>query len=97
MILSNNKRLAGLLLLIPTILLVPAIAMLFSTEVNWTAIDFVTMGGLLLGVVLACEWILRRFPQRKHRFALLAVVAILFLLTWAEMAVGIFGSPIAGN
>jgi hypothetical protein len=29
--------------------------------------------------------------------ALYVVVAIIFLLTWAELAVGIFGTPFAGS
>lgn len=79
------------------LLLLPLIAMQFSNEVDWTAFDFLVAGILLFGTGLAIEFALRKTSNAKTRlFAIGAILLVLFLL-WAEMAVGIFGSPIAGS
>jgi hypothetical protein len=79
------------------LLLIPLIAMQFSSEVNWKVSDFIVMGLLLLGVGLASELVLRRVKQAKYRVLLGAAVLVVFLLLWAELAVGIFDSPFAGS
>lgn len=94
---SKNKRLAVILLAIPVLLLFPLAGMCFSTGINWTAIDFIVMGALLLGAGLALELILRKVMRNRNRIVLLAATAIIFLLIWAELAVGIFGTPFAGS
>ncbi|WP_395046217.1 hypothetical protein [Flavobacterium sp.] len=93
----KNKRLLIMLLGITGILLIPAIAMLFTNEVNWSIGDFVVMGTLLLTVVLATEFILRKISDKKYRIAIITLLIILFLLLWVELAVGLFNSPIAGS
>lgn len=92
-----NKRLIGVLLLVATILLVPLIAMQFINDVNWKLNDFIIAGVLLLGTGLACEFIIRKVKARKNRIALFVVAVAILLLIWAELAVGIFGTPLAGS
>lgn len=92
-----NKRLLLILLFIPVILSIPLIAMQFSDEVDWKAFDFLVMGTLLLMVGIAVEGVLRRVKSTNGRVVMLLVIGLLFLLTWAELAVGIFGSPFAGS
>lgn len=94
---AQNKRLLLILALAPTLLLIPLVAMQFSTEVNWSLFDFLLMGALLLSVGLLCELILRKVKTTKNRLLLCAAVLFIFLLIWAELAVGIFGTPLAGN
>jgi len=79
------------------LLLIPLIAMQFTDEVNWTPFDFLVMGMLLTGTGLICEFILRRVTGTGYRIALTAAVIGSFLLIWIELAVGIFGTPFAGN
>lgn len=93
----KNKRLVGILIAVVAILSVPLIAMQFTTEVNWSLADFVIMGILLLGTGLACEFILRNVTSRNSRIGLVAAVLVLLFLVWAELAVGIFGTPFAGS
>jgi hypothetical protein len=71
--------------------------MQFSSEVNWSFFDFLVMGVLLLGVGLIFEVVLRKVPNKANRIALIAIILIVFLLIWAEIAVGIFGTPFAGS
>lgn len=94
---SQNKRLVGILVSVVIILLVPFIAMQFSYEVNWELSDFIVAGILLFGTGLVCELILRTVKKKENRIALCVVIIVLLLLIWAELAVGIFGTPLAGN
>lgn len=89
----QHKRLLLILLSVPVLLLIPFIAMQFTGEVNWSPADFAVMGILLASAGLACEFLLRRVKQTKHRVALVLVVLVVFLLVWAELAVGVFGTP----
>ncbi|WP_026995626.1 hypothetical protein [Flectobacillus major] len=95
--LGQNKRLLGILMVIPMVLLVPFTAMQFTNEVNWTLFDFVVAGVLLLSVGLALELVLRKVKTIKLRMMIGLALLVAFLLVWAELAVGIFGSPFAGN
>ena len=79
------------------VLLIPAIAMLFTNEVNWSMGDFAVMGTLLLTAVLATEFVLRKISNKKYRIAIIALLIGVFLLLWAELAVGLFNSPFAGS
>lgn len=94
---NKNKRLIAILLTVPLLLLIPLIGMQFSSEVNWSLFDFLVMGVLLLGVGLMFEFVLRKVPNKNNRIALIAIILIVFLLIWAELAVGIFGTPFAGS
>jgi len=92
-----NKRLIGILVAIGLLLLLPLIAMQFTAEVHWTAADFLVAGGLLLSTGLGCEWMLRKVKNRQHRLLILMGILAVFFLVWAELAVGIFGTPLAGS
>ena len=95
--LTQNKRLIGIVFTVALLLFIPFIAMQFSDEVRWSSFDFILMGVLLLGTGLMCEWVLRKVKKREYRVALcLGLLALLFLV-WAELAVGIFGTPFAGS
>ena len=94
---SKNRRLIAIILAVPLLLLIPFFGMQFSSEVNWSLFDFLIMGALLLGVGLAFEFVMRTVPNKLYRIAIIAIVLIVFFLIWAELAVGIFGSPFAGS
>jgi len=79
------------------LLLIPAIAMQFTNEVKWGPFDFLVAGVLMLGTGLLCELVIRKVATFRHRVVLCAAVLVLFILIWLELAVGIFGTPIAGS
>lgn len=79
------------------VLSIPLIAMQFTTEVEWTASDFLIMGALLFASAFAVDLVLKKVKTFKSRVILVFGILALLILTWAEMAVGIFGSLIAGN
>ena len=93
----KTKKLLIILLGIIGVLLIPAIAMLFTNEVNWSMGDFAVMGTLLLTAVFATEFIARKISNKKYRIAIIALLIGVFLLLWAELAVGLFNSPFAGS
>lgn len=91
------KRLSIIGGVVAGILLIPFIAMQFTQEVNWSPIDFLIAGGLLFSVGLLVSFVARRIKESRYRIIVLLMIILLFILLWAEMAVGIFGSPIAGS
>ena len=73
------------------LLALPAIAMQFSDEVDWTTGDFVVAGGLLLLTGLAAEGGLRLARSWSH-LAGFAIATFTALFTvWSNLAVGIIG------
>lgn len=93
----QNKRLYGIVIIVALILMIPLIAMQFTNEVNWNLADFVVMGGLLLGTGLVCEFVMRKVISIKYRVFIIEAILVVLLLIWAELAVGIFGTPFAGS
>jgi len=79
------------------LLFIPLIGMMFTDEINWTLSDFIIMGFLLLGFGMGIELISTRTKNSKFRILYILIVCVLFLLIWAELAVGIFGTPFAGS
>lgn len=94
---TQNKRIIIFLISTALILLIPLIAMQFTDEVNWSLLDFVLAGTLLLGTGLICELVLRKVKKTGLRVAICVTVLLILLFIWAELAVGIIGSPISGN
>lgn len=94
---AQNKRLGIILLGVAILLMIPLIAMQFSSEVNWSGMDFLIMGGLLFGLGLAGDFAWRKAKSKDRRILYIVGIVVLFLLIWAELAVGIFGTPLAGS
>lgn len=93
----KNKRLIIILAAMSALLLIPFIAMQFTDEVDWSIRDFAIMGVMLYGTGLLCELVLRKVKSMQNRILICGAVVIAFLLIWAELAVGIFGTPLAGS
>jgi nicotinamide riboside transporter PnuC len=55
------------------------------------------MGFLLLSTGLLCELVIRKVKRWNYRIGLIAVLLLVLFLIWAELAVGIFGTPFAGS
>jgi hypothetical protein len=82
----------ALLLLAAPLLLLPLIAGQFTAEVDWTANDYVA-AALLMGIAIALIELVARIAPRPHVKLLgYGAIAGAFLLVWAELAVGIFGT-----
>ena len=79
------------------LLLLPLIGMFVSNEVNWSFFDFIVMGILILSFSFGIKQVLKTTKNTKYRILIIGLILILFLLIWAELAVGIFDSPFAGS
>ena len=78
-------------------LLIPLIGMAISNEINWSLFDFIIMGFLLLTLSIGINFVIKRVKNLKNRFLYIGILVLIFMLIWAELAVGIFGTPFAGN
>lgn len=93
----QNKRLTIILSVAGILLLLPLVAMQFTNEVNWSFSDFIVAGILLFGTGGLIELAMRKINKIGTRvWAILGILIVLFLV-WAELAVGIFGTPFAGS
>jgi len=74
------------------LLLLPLVAMQFSSDVAWTLSDFIAMGVLLSIACGAVELGLRGSNDTSYRFGAIVAVAAGFLLIWVNLAVGFLGN-----
>ena len=79
------------------LLLIPLIAMQLTDEVNWSFFDFIIMGVILSITGLAIGIIIKKIKYSKYRNIFITIIIIIFILIWAELGVGLFGTPFAGN
>jgi Kef-type K+ transport system membrane component KefB len=86
-----------MLLAIGALLLIPLVAMQFTNQVNWSVADFIIMGFLLTAAAFLLQLAKSMGLSKKTKTSLILGVLLLFLLVWGELAVGLFGSPWAGN
>ncbi|MGB0829018.1 MAG: hypothetical protein ACPGO9_06040 [Flavobacteriaceae bacterium] len=91
------KKLSFLPYSLLLLLLIPLTVMQFSSEVNWSLFDFVIMGVLLLALGFSIRFIRNKKSVLKYPLLMIIAVVVLFFIIWAELAVGIFGSPFAGS
>ena len=92
-----SKRQVIIVSSILVLLSIPFTAMQFSSEVNWSLFDFLVVGGLLLAMGFAIDFAASKVKSLNKRLITIATVVALFLLIWAELAVGVFGTPLAGS
>ena len=71
------------------LLLIPLIAMQFTSEVNWNFLDFLLAGFLLFSMILIFSFFKRKINNIKLRNMIYIIVMILFLIICIDLAVGI--------
>ena len=79
------------------LLLIPLFVNIFSKQVNWSLFDFIVMGFLLGLTGLSIHFTMEKVRNKTLRIVPIIFVLIIFLMIWAELAIGVFGSPIAGS
>lgn len=94
---TQNIRLVVIFIIIAILLSVPFIAMQFTHEVDWSLFDFIIMTALLSSLGILIELVLRKVKTYRNRLALCILVVLCGFVIWAELAVGIFGTPLAGS
>jgi hypothetical protein len=79
------------------LLIIPLIGMNFTNDIDWDLSDFIVAGLILLVFSLTANFIVLRISNRNRRVFFITILLILFILVWAELAVGIFETPFAGS
>ena len=74
------------------ILLLPLVAMQFTEEVNWNVADFAFAATLIIGTGLTYELAVRKRSSVVYRAGVGVALAAVFILIWANGAVGIIGT-----
>ena len=77
--------------------MIPLLAMQFTDDINWSIFDFVVMGFLLLFFRLGIDITMKKVKNENIKILYVVLTILIFLLIWAELAVGIFGSQFAGD
>jgi hypothetical protein len=88
----QNKRLIGIFVAVAALLLIPVLS-----RFPWSRFDFIVAGVLLLGTGLGIEVALRLITKFEYRIAAVVGLFLVLFLVWAEVAVGLFGTPLAGS
>ena len=79
------------------LLLIPFIGMFFTNEINWSSFDFIIMGSLIIFLSIGINFVSNRTKDLKNQFLYIGILVLIYVLIWAELAVGIFGTPFAGS
>ncbi len=79
------------------VLMIPLVAMQFNTGVDWDETDFIITGVLLTITGTAFEIAMSKLKSLKSRVIAGGLIFLTLFLIWAELAVGIFGTPFAGS
>ncbi len=92
-----TARLKSLLIGSGALLLVLFIGSQFSQEINWSGFDYIVAAILLGTTSVVLNIVLTKAKNKQSRWAWGIVVVLALALVWAELAVGVFGSPLAGS
>jgi hypothetical protein len=92
-----TTRLKSLLIGSGALLLVPFIGSQFSQEVHWSGFDYIIAAILLGGTSFLLDFVLTKAKNKQSRWAWGILVLLTLALIWAELAVGVFGTPLAGS
>ena len=93
---KNHPILIGVIIVI-LLLSIPLIAMQFTDSVIWSMADFILAGIIIFSVTQLILVVLKTAKYPKIKVILVTLIITILFLTWIELAVGIFGTPIAGN
>ena len=80
-----------------SLLLIPLIGMSITNEINWSPFDFIIMGSLLFFLSIGINFMSNRTNNVKNRLLYIGILVLIFMLIWAELAVGILETPFASS
>jgi hypothetical protein len=92
-----RRDLVRVLLGTAAILTVPLVAMRFTEEVNWGPGNFAAAALLLGGTGSLYVLFTHKLRTPAQRRTIGGGLLLTLMLVWVELAVGLFGSPLAGS
>ena len=63
----------------------------FTDEIDWSISDFIISGLIIIVFSTCVNFIIIKISNKNRRLVLITILSIIFVLVWAELAVGIFG------
>ena len=79
------------------LLLIPILGNVFFDEFDWSLFDFILMGFILISLGFLINLIIDKLKKRSYKIILIIITLFFFILLYVELAVGIIGTPFAGN
>ncbi|WP_313002114.1 hypothetical protein [Chryseobacterium gleum] len=79
------------------LLSIPLLGNLVSKEVNWSPSDFLIAAILLFTTAFLINLVRNKIKKQSQKILICIFILLALALIWLELAVGIFGSPIAGS
>ena len=79
------------------LLLIPILGNVFFDEFDWSLFDFILMGIILISLGFLINLIIDKLKKRSYKIILIIITLFFFILLYVELAVGIIGTPFAGN
>ena len=70
---------------------------IISDEFDWNLFDFIILFIMMIFAGALFEFVSRIIKNEKNQKILFVIIIFSFLLIWAELGVGIFNSPFAGD
>lgn len=94
----TTKQKTMFIFAVPALLLVAAFfGNLFVEGWNWSPFDFIIAAVLLFGTAFFINMVVKTKKTFLFKLMICLVILLVLFLIWAELAVGIFGSPFAGS
>jgi hypothetical protein len=63
--------------------------MQFTSEVQWTLLDFIVFFLLLSGIGLSLAFASKKVAKPKYKLITYLIIIVVFLIIWIQLAVGI--------
>ena len=79
------------------LLLIPIFGNVLFDEFDWRLFDFILMGIILISLGFLINLIIDKLKKRSYKIILIIITLFFFILLYVELAVGIIGTPFAGN
>jgi biotin transporter BioY len=79
------------------LLSIPLFGTILSDEVFWGPFDFLIAFGLLMFLIGGIDLSIRKTKSSTSRLLIIFAIIAVFVVVWAELAVGVFGTPFAGS
>lgn len=93
-----EKQKTTIIFAVPALLMITAfLGNLFVEGWNWSPFDFAMAAVLLFGTAFFINLVIKSKKPLLTKLMICFIILLLLALVWIELAVGIFGTPFAGN
>ena len=83
----SRKQITRVVVITLALLLIPFIAMQFTSEVSWQVGDFLVAGILLIVFGYSYELLVKLLPGKRRQFFIAVTLLLALILVWSILAV----------